>query len=116
MRSYVRIYGPPLLKAIRALEKIAVNMPEVCIMNTMIESSLPQFNTIEGIGNYFSSIGGIPEKRCGTIISKSGVKMGDFDFVFEWFKEPKMEEVNMLIEKIDEALEPLGVKYTIATK
>jgi hypothetical protein len=39
MKSYVRIYGPPLLKAIRALEKIAVNMPEVCIMDTMIESS-----------------------------------------------------------------------------
>ncbi len=33
--------------------------------------------------------------------------MGDFDFVFEWFKEPKMEQVNMLIEKIDEALAPL---------
>jgi hypothetical protein len=27
-----------------------------------------------------------------------------------------MEQVNMLIEQIDEALEPLGVKYTIATK
>jgi hypothetical protein len=42
--------------------------------------------------------------------------MGDFDFVFEWFTDPKMEQVNMLIEQIDEALEPLDVKYTIATK
>jgi hypothetical protein len=42
--------------------------------------------------------------------------MSDFDFVFEWFKEPKMEQINMLIEKIDETLAPLGVKYTIATK
>ena len=116
MKSYIRIYGPPLLEAIRVLEKIAVNMPEVCIMDTMIEFSMPQFNTANGIMNYFSSIGGVPEKRCGTIISKSGVKMGDFDFVFEWFKDPKMEQVNMLIEKIDEALAPLGVKYTIATK
>jgi hypothetical protein len=116
MKSYVRIYGPPLLKALKALETIAVKMPEVCIMNTMIEVSMPQFNTNEGIMNYFSTIGGIPEKRCGTIISKSGIKMGDFDFVFEWFKEPKMEQVNMLIEQIDETLEPLGVKYTIATK
>lgn len=116
MKSYVRIYGPPLLKAIKALEKIAVNMPTVCIMDTMIDVSMPQFNNNEGITNYFSTIGGIPEKRCGTIISKSGIKMGDFDFVFEWFKEPKMEQVNMLIEHIDEALEPLGVKYTITTK
>jgi hypothetical protein len=116
MKSYVRIYGPPLLKAIRALEKIAVNMPEVCIMDTMIESAMPQFNTQSGVMNYFSSIGGVPEKRCGSIISKSGIKMGDFDFVFEWFKEPKMEQVNVLIEQIDEALKPLGVQYTIATK
>jgi len=119
MKSYVRIYGPPLLKAIKALEKIAIEMPEVCITNIMIESSMPQFNTNEGVMNYFSSVGvsgGIPEKRCGNIISKSGVKMGDFDFVFEWFREPKMEQVNTLIERIDEALEPLGVKYTITTK
>jgi len=116
MKSYVRIYGPPLLKAIRVLEKIAVNMPEVCIMDTMIKSSMPQFNTQEGIMNYFSTVGEIPQKRCGTIISKSSIKMGDFDFVFEWFKEPKMEHINMLIEKIDDALMPLGVKYTITTK
>jgi hypothetical protein len=116
MKSYVRIYGPPLLKAIRALEKIAVNMPEVCIMDTMIESAMPQFNTQSGVMNYFSFVGGIPEQRCSNIISKSGIKMGDFDFVFEWFKEPKMEQLNMLIEQIDDALAPLGVKYTLATK
>jgi hypothetical protein len=58
----------------------------------------------------------LTEKRCGNIISKSGEKIGDFDFVFEWFMEPKMEQVNMLIGRIDEALEPLGVKYTITTK
>jgi len=116
MRSYVRIYGPPLLKGIKALEKMAVNMPEVCIIDTMIESAMPQFNTQEGVMNYFSSVGGIPEKRCGNIISKSGIKMSDFDFVFEWFKEPKMEQVNVLIEMIDDVLTPLGVKYTITTK
>ena len=116
MKSYVRIYGPPLLKAIKALEKIAVGMPEVCIMDTMIDSSRPQFASQEGVKQYFSSIGEIPEKRCNTIISKSGIKMGDFDFVFEWFKEPKMDQVNMLIEQVDAALAPLGVKYTIATK
>ncbi len=116
MKSYVRIYGPPLLKAIKALEKLAVNMPEVCIMDTMIESSMPQFNAQEGVMNYFSTMGGIPEKRCGTIISKSSTKLGDYDFIFEWFKEPKMEQINMLIEQIDEILAPLGVQYTITTK
>jgi len=116
MKSYVRIYGPPLLKAMRTLEKLAINTPEVCIMDSMIETAAPQFNTQEGIMNYFSTVGGIPDKRCATILSKSGIKMGDYDFVFEWFKEPKVEQINMLIEQIDEALAPLGVQYTIATK
>jgi hypothetical protein len=116
MKSYVRVYGPPLLKALKALEKIAIGLPEVCIMDTIIEASLPTFNTPQGIMTYFSSVDKIPEKRCSNIISKSSVRMGDFDFVFEWFKEPKMDQINMLIEKIDEALLPLGVKYTIATK
>jgi hypothetical protein len=116
MKSYVRVYGPPLLKALKALEKIAIGLPEVCIMDTIIEASLPTFNTQQGITSYFTSVGGIPEKRCSTIISKSSIRMGDFDFVFEWFKEPKMEQVNMLIEMIDAALMPLGVKYTITTK
>jgi hypothetical protein len=116
LKSYVRVYGPPLLKAIRALEKLAVNMPEVCIMDSMIEASLPQFNTRDGVRNYFTAINDISEQRCDTIISKSEKKMGDYDFVFEWYKAPKSEEVNVLIEKIDEALGPIGVKYTIATK
>ena len=116
MRSYVRIYGPPLLKAMRELEKLAISTSEVCIMDSMIETAAPQFNTQEGIMNYFSAVGGIPEKRCGTILAKSGIKMVDYDFVFEWFKEPKVEQLNMLIEQIDEALAPLGVKYTITTK
>ena len=116
MRSYVKIYGPPLLKAIKALEKISIGMPEVCITDTFIESSYPTFNSKEGISNYFAAVGGIPEKRCDTIISKSGVKIGEYDFVFEWFKPPKTDELNMLIERIDEALTPLGVKYTITTK
>jgi len=116
MKSYVRIYGPPLLKALKALEKLAVNMPEVCIMDTMIESAMPQFNAQEGVMNYFSTMGGITEKRCGTIISKSGMKLGDYDFIFDWFKEPKVEQINMLIEQLDETLTPLGVQYTITTK
>jgi hypothetical protein len=116
MRSYVRIYGPPLLKAIRALEKLAISTSEVCIMDSMIETAAPQFNTQEGVMNYFASVGGIPEKRCGTILAKSGIRMGDFDFVFEWFKEPKVDQINMLIGQIDETLAPLGVQYTITTK
>jgi hypothetical protein len=29
--SYVKLYVPPVMKAIKTLEKIAVDTPEVCI-------------------------------------------------------------------------------------
>ena len=111
---------PPLLKAIKALEKISVNMPEVCIWNTVIASA-PQFIRAEGLSDdyvrgYFSGVGEVPEKRCSTIISKSGESIGEYDFFFEWFKEPTMDELNNLIEKIDETLTPLGAKYKLITK
>lgn len=118
MKSYIKIYGPPYLKAIRALEKIAFDMPAVCIWNTLIE-----MEDKPGIdwNTYFSSFlgfpgDGVPERRCEKIISKSGEKIGEYDFYFEWFQKPSMTEFNNLTEKIDNVLTPLGCKYTITTK
>jgi hypothetical protein len=90
-------------------------LPEVCIWDTFIAYSPPS-NNYEGISGYFAELGEVPEKRCSTIISKSGESLGEHDFYFEWFKKPTMDELNNLIEKIDEALAPLGVKYTLTTK
>jgi hypothetical protein len=115
MKSYLKLYGPPLLKAIKALEKIAIEFPEVCIWDTNI-AYLPPSSGPESISGYFSGLGEIPEKRCSTIISKSGEGLGEYDFFFEWFKKPTINELNNLIEKIDEALAPIGVKYSITTK
>ena len=128
MKSFLKIYGPPVSKAIKELEKIALDMPEVCIMSTPITvamgypgpggaragASPAGLSTMEGIMNYFGE--GASEERCDTIISKSGESLGEHDFYFEWFKPPKMDEVVMLIEKIDEVLEKVGVHYTISTK
>jgi len=50
------------------------------------------------------------------LISKSGERLGEYDFFYEWFTEPKLDQLNGLIEKIDEALTPLGCRYTITTK
>jgi hypothetical protein len=114
MKSYVKVYGPPLLKAIKALEKVAIGLPEVCIWDTFIAYSPPS-NSYEGVSRYFAGLGEVPEKRCSTIISKSGESLGEHDFYFEWFKKPTMDEIHNLIEKIDETLAPLGVKYTLTT-
>jgi len=116
MRSYIKIYGPPILKAIKELEKVAIDVPEVCIMDTVISQDMPRFDTLEGRMNYFGTLGEIQVERCDKIISKSGERLGEYDFFFEWFTGPTMEQLNDLIERIDNALAPLGVKYTITTK
>ena len=125
---YEKIFnGYSSAETLKALEKIAIDLPEVCIMNPVISGGIDQvgpagtfgdlhLDSIAGIQEYFSGVGDITEERCDTIISKSGEALGEYDFFFEWFIEPKLEQLNDLIEKIDETLEPLGCKYTITTK
>jgi len=116
MKSYIKIYGPPILKAIKALEKVALDFPEVCIMDTVIAVSGPQFNTPEGISDFFGGAPHITVERCSNIISGSGESLGDYDFFFEWFVDPTTDQLNGLIEKVDDTLKPLKCKYTITTK
>jgi hypothetical protein len=131
MKSFVKIYGPPLLKALKALEKVAIDTPEVCIMDTTIQAAIGapnirgagagygasdiSFDTPEGVIAFFG-VDDISEERCNNIISKSGESLGEHDFYFEWFTKPTMAQVEDLIQRIDASLEPLGVKYTLTTK
>lgn len=134
MRSYIKIYGPPVVEAIRALEKLAVEMPEVCIMDTIMVQGLPprlardigaspvreagdaergQYFGDWAVGYFRSS--GIPVslERCMSIVSESGESLGDHNFFFEWREEPSRDQVHDLMERVDDALEPLGCYYTI---
>jgi len=114
MKSYIKIYGPPVVAAIKALEKISIGMHEVCIMN--IDLSLtPQWEA-DSLMDYFGGLGEISEKRCGNIISKSRESLGEYDFFFEWFKKPTMKDLHTLMEKVDGTLSEVGVRYTITTK
>jgi thiamine biosynthesis protein ThiC len=115
--SFIKIYGPPVYDAIKELEKIAVDMQDVCIMDTIIDSApLGAYDNYEYTSSYFNFIPAIQVERCNNIISKSGEKLGEYDFYFEWFIKPTMEQVNTLIKKIDKTLKPLGCIYTITTK
>ena len=117
MRTFIKIYGPPVLKAIRALENISVGMPQVCISDTIINQAVPVPVSGEAVRKYFDTTGVvITNQRCDKIVSKSGERLGEYDFFFEWFRDPSSEDLNSLIEKIDDALTPLGCKYTITTK
>ncbi len=117
MKSYIKIYGPPIYKALKELEKIAVDTPEVCIMDTIIAQDVPSFSDPDYVSNFFDmSVGSMTMERCDNIISKSGETLGEYDFFFEWFTDPNMDQLDMLTQKLDEALEPLGCRYTITTK
>jgi len=136
MISYIELYGPPVLKAIKALEKISIEMPEVCIMDTFIEKKLDDFASkqtenskphtisdktsikedIRWVMGYFEDIGAITKDRCNNIISDSGISLGEYDFYFDWFITPNSEQIRTLIEKIDKALQPIGCRYRIIIK
>ncbi len=137
MRSYIKIYGPPVLKTIRVLEGIAIDLPNVCIMNSVIIHEIPRFLSKDIGGgsapysssptqdpflsgwtkNYFGSRGiEIPVERCNYIISRSGMSLGDYDFYFEWEVVPDNIKLFELIDKIDAKLAHLGCRYTITTK
>lgn len=119
MRSFIKIYGPPVLGAIKALEGLAIEMPEVCIMDSLITAAPSVIDAhVSDQMDFFNSLGHaeITEQRCSTLISKRGELLGEFDFFFEWFRDPTMKELHQLMEKIDDTLTPLGCKYTITTK
>lgn len=115
MRSYIKLYGPPLLKAVKALSKIAIEIPDVCIMDPAIAAQ--SFEDPSDIYDHFASMDvTIEQERCVNIISKSKEMLKDYDFFFEWNIKPEPNEIYELMEKIDEALAPIGCRYTITTK
>jgi hypothetical protein len=127
MRSFIKVMGPPLLEAVRALEKIAVDMPQVCVMDEAILLDVPRavardigepFEYPDYVSDFFTRRTGVSVKteRCHNIISESGEELGEYDFFFEWFEEPSLGQLNQLVEKVDAALGPLGCLYSITTR
>jgi hypothetical protein len=116
MRSYIKIYGPSVLDAIKALEKLSIDMPQVCIMDALIYRVFPGAQGTSDsqidfyrVREYLDEFGDVPEERCHKMISKSGESLGDYDFFFEWFEKPSLKDLNDLIVKIDDTLKPLNV-------
>jgi hypothetical protein len=115
LKSYIKIYGPPHLKAVKALEKLAVDLPETCIMDQAILNEIPR-SLAGDVGGWFSSRGVVvPVERCESIISESGESLGEYDFFFEWYGQPKREQIVDLMNRIDKAFSEIGCWYTITT-
>ncbi len=121
VRSYVRIYGPPLLKAIRALEAIAVEMSKAVDVK-FSHACLPYPSRMQSDtrdwNQYLKNMKRMyvdcyePVK----IISDASSMLGDYDFFFEWSETPTMEQIEKLIDKMDEKLGSLGCYYSITTE
>lgn len=117
MKTYVKIYGPPLMEALSELQKIASEMPKVTHFHFM--TGLPGLPTEPVYGEAATPAAVIrehAEKVTHPLISKSGHTLGDYDFFFEWEHDPIWNETRDLISKIDRAFSRLGCKYTLTTK
>ena len=115
MKALIRIYAPPYLEAIEALEKIAVESPHICLMNPLLLQSDPYTRAVDWVFNYFKGRGNVEYERCGHILAPAEELEGH-DFVFLWMVEPTREYINETIRKVDDALKPLGARYTITLK
>ncbi|MCK4702126.1 hypothetical protein KAT55_02090 [Candidatus Bathyarchaeota archaeon] len=120
-KTYVRIFGPPLLKAIKALEGVAVDMSKAievkfshkCVpYPTRLQSDKRDWNTyLKNLQNTYKDCYE-PQK----IISDASMTLGEYDFMFEWTEKPSMKKILGLIENIDGALGDLGVYYSLTTE
>ena len=119
--SFIRIYGPPILKAIKALEAVAVEMSKAVDVRFSHKCvPYPRYLGSE-TRDWEQYIQNMKKTYVDCyepvrIISRSKEMLGDYDFFFEWSEEPTIEQVENLIEKIDEALGSIGCNYTITTK
>lgn len=120
-RSYVRIYGPPMLKAINALEAVAVEMSKAIDIR-FSHKCLPYPRATQAETRdwqrYLQRMKNTYVKCYEPVrlISEAHTMLGDYDFFFEWSEEPTMEQLENLVGKIDEELKGLGCNYTITTK
>lgn len=87
MKSFIKLYGPPIDKALEKLKKVVSDFPNIS------KGKITHELILEGI----------------TIL-------GDYDFIIEWKGNPTAEDIRLLIKSIDDVLKPLDCRYTIITK
>ncbi len=119
--SYVKIYGPPVLKAVKALEAVAVDLSKATGVK-FNHKCLPYPNRMQSntrdFEQYLKNMQRMyvdcyePVK----LISDSHQMLGEYDFLFEWVEKPTMAKIEGLLEKIDDALKDLGCHYTLKTE
>ena len=130
VRTYVRIYGPPVMKAIKALEGVAIDVNKEgeikfsnkCIPYPRYGSSRmgevgPQTDPSRAWQSYIHNLRDtyVDCYEPARLISEAHEMLGDSDFFFEWKEKPTLKQIEGLIEKIDGALSSLGCYFTLKT-
>jgi hypothetical protein len=117
LRTYVKIQGPPLGKALDELEKIAKKMPKVTHYHFLVGyQGSPGSGDSLGDKYPMPTAPDLGDKVTHSLISKSGHLLGDYDFFFEWDEDPTWKEMRELISKIDKSFTKLRCKYELTTK
>lgn len=126
-KSYIKIYGPPVLKSLKALVKVAADMSKKTAIHyhSVLEPTMPVYPASD-FGRYGLRLIEpgvpsetdleIPEEERLKLISRSGDTIGEYDFFFEWVEHPTKQQVQELIGMIDEALADCGCRYSITTR
>ena len=120
-KSYVKIYGPPVLKAIKALEGVAVEM-SMSIGVKFSHKCIPYpKRTQPNTADWDAYLKNMERTYVDCyepvrLISDSKQMLGEHDFFFDWVEEPNVQKIESLLDKIDSALKGLGCYYTLTTE
>lgn len=117
--SYIKIYGPPVLASIKALEAVAVDMSKAtslkfshkCLPYPMQSNTRDWDEYLKNMERMY-----VDCYEPVRLIIEGQQQLGEYDFVFQWTEKPSMKKIEDLLGKIDEALKDLGSRYTITTK
>jgi hypothetical protein len=86
MKSYIKLYGPSVSEGLKAMRKLAEELPML-------------------------SKGAISEKT----LYGSEELVGEYDFAFIWKEKPSHKDLNTLITQLDEFLGETNCRYSIVT-
>ena len=102
MKSCIKLSGPSISEALDRLDTLLAGLNKGEGVETICgQKEIP-----------------IPVRIKGSTISafKTGTTIiGDYDYVFEWYEKPTLDDVKELILIIDAALKPTGCRYTLTT-
>ena len=101
MKTYIKLYGPSIDRAIDALDEL-----------------IKEMRRGYQLGRRVSHIVSVVDPSIDLLTGRpiSGAQLGDYDYCVEWLTPPNPEHIKNLARGIDRALWYTGCEYTLTTK